>query len=170
MAAAAVSALNKFAARVRTRIKQALMERYTLSQADILAGINIINATRANPVVTITGSGKKLGLDHFKISTGAAGVSVEIIRGEAKDRRQAMAAGGSAGSFIIGAKVGRLSGLGQAEVVARETKASLPIHRLVGPSVGDLAASTRIEEVIQEAYNSEFPDILKHEIEFYTSN
>lgn len=190
-AAASVSALNKMAARIKTRISSVLREKYNIKKSDLDTYLHIRKATRIKLNVEITAGTKKIGIDHFgNIKQGTHGVVVEITRGKPVEIRVKPSAtvnsgifgtdghgtayhsksnNGTIGTFIAKRAMGDLTNIGSEAVFARRGKKRYPLRRVVGPSAADLASSKLIQQIVQEVYNSDFKKIFISELKYYSS-
>ncbi len=181
---AAVSALNKMGQRAKTRISSEVRAKYNLRK-DYLDDLLVMKkATFNNLTVEIKAKTKKIGLDHFgKPSQGSRGVIVEITKGKPVELRVKPKATseteghgtayrglqkGTIGTFIARRARGVTYGGGDETVFARQGKKNYPLRRVVGPSAADLAGAKFIQQVIKEAYETEFPKLLEHEIQYYS--
>jgi len=189
---AAVSALNKMAARIKTRVSTALRQKYNLRKADVDQHIKIVKANKTNMTIEIYAGKEKIGLDHYgNVTRGTTGVRVEIIKGKPVEVRIYPSSGykfknrkgfkdirypanmnvpakEGIGTFTAPRAVGKVFGIGATAVFAREGSAKNPVHRVMGPSIADLGASRYISKIIKDVYDSDFPKLLEHEILYYT--
>lgn len=165
MEKAAVSALNKMGAKLRTAVSVAIRSRWNITKTDLDKYIRFTKARRGNYGIELWVGTRKFGLDHFgKIAQGKTGVSVEIIKGKPVEVRVKQI-----GTFIGRRAVGQLANVGAAAVFVRTSKGRLPVKRVMGPSFADLARSKLVSEAIRKTYDEEFPGLLSHEFQYYYS-
>lgn len=130
---ATVRALNKVAGNVKTAAARAIKARRGLQISVINKTMTIVRATRGNLSSRLVVTGKPISLRDYKPRQTAKGVTVAVTTGTRKLIAHA---------FIVD----KLSG----NVFSREGKKSLPIKKLVGPSI----PSTFVQEEVRLAWLS----------------
>ena len=157
---AAVSALNKMGAMLRTVVSTELRTHYNIKKQDLDKYIRVVKATRGHYEISLMIANQQLPLILFDPIQTKEGVSVEEIKGKRITIKHL---------FIAPRKIGSLMNIGTDDVFKRRTKKRLPLIEATGPNIADLARSKRISAAIKKAYDEEFATLLSHEFSYYYS-
>lgn len=81
---AGVAAVNKMAAKTKTRVSAGLTKFLNIKKSNLKRRLFVTKATRAKPVATIRIMGRPIGLINFNAKdTNVKGVIATVVRGEA---------------------------------------------------------------------------------------
>jgi hypothetical protein len=164
MPKAAASAVNKIAARAKTKMSEEVRERYNIKKGDFDETMGIIRATPSNLVAVLTSKSKPLAVTKYKASYRRkdAGAAVEIKRGQ----RNIIA-----GSFIPMNKSNAYVTMksGHLGVFKRVGKSSLPIRELTGPAPTKLFSAKSVTKNVFDFVQQIFPDVFAKEFAYYAT-
>lgn len=141
-------ALNKCAARVRTRAVRELAKETGLKQKRIRSDVKIYRAGKTNFSAQVKFTGKHLNLINFQARQTKKGVTHK-----AWNNRRLIE-----GAFIATANSGTA-------VFMRYRKSRLPIEALWGPAIPREAADPVVRKAMDETVAEHLPPLLKHEVE-----
>lgn len=160
MKRAAVSALNKFAARIVVMLRKRSLAKYNISRRAFDRVVSVDRAKMGKYRVTILVDRVPISLSEFNPIKSNKGVTVEIIRGKPVEIE---------GAFIGTRKVGRVGSIGNLEVFQRKGKERLPIKVTTGTRIADMLRSNEMYDAIKVKYREEFADLLTSEFKFFNS-
>lgn len=159
----AISAsLNRTMTNVASNINKEIRSEYTVKAMDIRG---TLKKTRANPSklsAAVKSTGGVIGLDKFKTSalmTTSRKGGTKSVGFNRKPVKAAVKKGGM--KTVLGAFVATVNG---PKIFKRTTKRRLPIERLHGPSVPQMAGNDRIVEFVNTEAGATFEKRLDHEI------
>ncbi|MEW6511868.1 MAG: phage tail protein [Bacteroidota bacterium] len=164
---AAVSALNKTGARLKTEASRIVRKEYRAKKSGVDKTFKVSKATRDRPVVVFRSTGRRLSLTDFGARQTRTGVTVAMKRGIRIKYPHAFIAtmpSGHTGVFIR-------SDISSEQFKKRKSKSSmrhgLPIIQITGPSVPTILGSQKTRERLTQFVKDTLPALLRHEIEFF---
>lgn len=172
---AVVSAINKTMAQCKTRIKERINAGYGVPKSDIEKAIQVNKATADNMTASLSiGTKQKRSFSLARKGFGAiqtsTGVTVKIGP-STKSYKHAFIAvmpSGHSGVFI------RKFGTKHKPVSGRYAKYPSTLREKIvetaSPSIMTMFNELNLENELRAFIEQKFPEILKHEIEYYTRN
>ncbi|ARD47578.1 phage tail protein [Sporosarcina sp. P33] len=159
----AISAsLNRTVTNISSNLSKEIRKTYTVKARDIK---DTITRTRANPKklsASVQSKGGTMGLDKFKTSalmvTKNKG-GVKSVQLNCKPIKAAVKKGRL--KTVVNAFAATANG---AKIFKRKTKKRLPIERLHGPSVPQMAGNPQVVEVVEREGQAMFDRRIDHEI------
>ena len=151
---AVARALNRSINTARSELVRGIREEYTVRAAPVRNSINIRSSTPQRLEAEIKTLGEPLPLNYFKVKPSTPNprrtskIRVSVRKGSAKP--------------IGSAFVARLGGTNK--VFERVGKARLPIRRLFGPSVPQMAENDKTIENVADSARVSMDKRLSHEI------
>jgi hypothetical protein len=180
---AMASTLNKVTAQAKTAAVRSITEKYNIKKRDLentstnRTRINIVAARRDRLTAILQISGKPISLAYFgakqtvgnrvitrtkgyttKRAAKFQGVTVEILRGKKTKMGN---------SFIAAVRAGN-SGF-HTGVFTRAGKGRLPILERKMVTIPTLFSSSSTQGAIQKVIKEKYPEILRHEWDYYRS-
>ncbi|WP_421663644.1 phage tail protein [Lysinibacillus telephonicus] len=150
---AIANSLNRTMQNVATNITKGVRERYHVKAASVKENLKKTKATRSNLTAEVRARGTALPLDRFKVSPKT------VQPNRKKQLKIAVKKDGT--KEIMGAFIANISGI---KVFKRDGDKRLPISRLFGPSVPQMAGN---EEIVDNVYKKgvvTFETRLNHEV------
>ncbi|MEK4713470.1 phage tail protein [Sporosarcina sp. FSL K6-5500] len=142
------AALNRTVTNVATNLNKEVRKEYTIKAGDVKGTIKKRTANRGDLRASVKSTGGVIPLDKFKTSKlGRKQVKVAVKKGQLKK--------------VLGAFAADISG---PKIFKRKTKKRLPINKLFGPSVPQMAGESSIAERINNQASETFERRLDHEI------
>lgn len=140
--------LNRTVTNVASNLSKEVRKEYSVKAGDIKGrgGIKRIRANPSNLAAAVRSTGEVIGLDHFKTSNlmstsrkgGVKSVSLNRKPVKAEVKKGQM-------KTVLGGFVATMNG---PKIFKRETKRRLPIKRLFGPSIPQMAGNEKVSEII----------------------
>lgn len=153
LGAAAARALNRSAVTTRAEAARKIRERYNLKVGTAKAQMRIDRASRNRLTAQVIVSGRPIPLFEFSARAGAAGVSVEILRGKRRTLK---------GRFLARMKSGHQG------VYERKGKPRLPIRELFTVGLPAMFTQRTVLTAIEKVALERFRVELDRELKFRT--
>lgn len=147
------SAMNRSITALSTELTKGIRSKYHIKAGQIKDATKKTNASPGNLSAQVNISGKPIGLDKFKVTP-------KTVNPRRKSPiKVAVKKGG--GAPVKGAFNANVNGL---KVMRRTTKKRLPIERLYGPAIPQMAKNEEVANAARRRGGQVFEERLKHEI------
>ena len=150
---AIANALNRTMTNVASNVTKGVREQYHIKAGEVKNNLKKTKATRSTLAAEVRARGPAIPLDRFKVSPKT------VQPNRKKQLKVAVKKDGT--KQIMGAFIANLSGV---KVFKREGKGRLPIARLFGPSVAQMAGNEKIVNNANEKAVVTFETRLNHEV------
>lgn len=147
------NSLNRTMQNVATNVTKGIRENYTVKAGVVKENLKKTRASRSKLAAEVRVSGSPLPLDRYKVSPKTVQpnrkkqLKISIKKGSTKQ--------------IMGAFIANISGI---KVFKRDSKNRLPISRLYGPSVPQMADDEEIIRKVNEEAPITFNARIEHEV------
>lgn len=148
------NALNRAMVSMATLLPREIQKEYHVKNATLKDTIRRNKASRARLVAEVKSSGKVIGLNHFKVTP-------KTVQPRRKKQIKIAVSKKNGMKQIMGAFVANANGI---KVFKREGKKRLPIGRLFGPSVLQMADEENIVEAVNKKGYIEFEKRMNAEV------
>ena len=156
------ASLNRTVTNVASNLSKEIRKTYTVKAGDIKGTITRVRATPQTLSASVKSKGGTMGLDKFKTSALMATSRKGGVK-SVKINRKPVKAAVKKGQMkkVMDGFVATVNG---PKIFKRQTKKRLPIERLHGPSVPQMAGSPEVGEAVNREAQAMFGRRLDHEI------
>lgn len=147
------NALNRTVTNIASNLTKEVRARYHIKAGDVNSTIKKTKASKSNLSAEVRSKGHTIPLDKFKVSP-------KTVNPKRKNQLK-IAVEKNGIKQVMGAFVANLNG---PKVVKRDGKHRLPISRLFGPSVPQMAGNQQIVDSINEKAGITYNTRLNHEV------
>ena len=149
------NALNRAMTNMASNLPKKVREHYHVKAGTVKDTLNVTKSTKATLKAEVRSSGKVIGLDHFKVTP-------KTVQPRRKKQLKIAVSKKAGMKQIMGAFISNLNGV---KVFKREGKERLPINRLFGPSVPQMADEEGIVEHVNQQGYITFEKRVDHEVD-----
>lgn len=156
------ASLNRTVTNVASNLSKEIRKIYTVKAGDIKGTVTRFRSTPQTLSASVTSRGGPMGLDKFKTSALMSKSNKGGVK-TVKINRKPVKAEVKKGQMkkVLGGFVAEING---PKVFKRQTKHRLPIERLHGPSVPQMAGSPEVGEAVSKEAKIMFDRRIDHEI------
>ncbi|HEY4623844.1 MAG TPA: phage tail protein [Solibacillus sp.] len=146
-------AMNRANTAIATSVNKGVRAKYYVKATDIKSATKKTDASPGNLSAKVDIKGSPIGLDKFKVSP-------KTVNPKRKSRLK-IAVKKNGGNAVPGAFNANVNGI---KVMKRTGRKRLPIERLYGPSIPQMAKNEEVANAARRRGGQVFEDRLKHEI------
>lgn len=147
------SALNRTVTNIASNITKEVRARYHIKAGDVNSSIKKTKSTKSSLSAEVRSRGTTIPLDKFKVSP-------KTVNPKRKSQLK-IAVKKDGIKQVLGAFIANLNGI---KAFKREGKSRLPIKRLFGPSIPQMAGEHEIVEKVNENGWTTYHTRLNHEV------
>lgn len=148
---ALMRAINRTLDTAKTKIASLVTEQYAIKSRDVKAAFSLHKASKSSLEAELEISGPRIGYSHFKVSprSDTTGRNRKAVKVEVK----------KGSPFTV-----EKGFVWKGNVFRRDGNDRLPVTRMSGPAVAQMAGSEEVMQQVEEHVNEHFSKNLDHEV------